>query len=251
MIIPIMIGLTIVMVLSWFLIPNKLLKITLGTLSTLLLLASALALSAHLNSHWGMKEVTDTKTSNSIYTAAQVDSPVSILVTQEVGTDSDNYVLVYRDKKTDEKPEAHFAPDKKNIIDSVKKTATYKVANVTEPTIVTTKKTWTWENDTFKKLFEVDDETDNELISEETLVTVPQKNWLAMTADQSKKLAEKQKSADPKAAQAQQEQMKLVISQKVKEFMMKNPKATQDQIKEFTEDQTREMTMNAIKKMIE
>ncbi|MBC6498264.1 DUF4811 domain-containing protein [Weissella confusa] len=67
----------------------------------------------------------------------QVVLPIGVLVTKELGTKADNYVLVYADKK-DAKATPHFVPDTKHMVQAVKKSATYREANVSQATVTTT-----------------------------------------------------------------------------------------------------------------
>lgn len=179
--------LAFLVIISWLLIKNKQLRWILGIISTVLLLLASVAVSANLANHWGMKEKTVSLNSQQIYTAGQTSSPKNLLIVEQVGNKSNNYVMVYRTNKNDSEATAHFAPNEKNIIDSVKKQASYKVADVDHATEETTKTYWVWKSKLYEDLFKLED-NDNELIKQETIVTVPEDSWIVLTSEQAKEL---------------------------------------------------------------
>ncbi|ARE28316.1 DUF4811 domain-containing protein [Lactococcus cremoris] len=184
-----------------------------GGISFLLLAGSVAMLTMHIKDNWGMKEVT-TSSTHQIYTAGDNSAPYGMMIKAEIGKNTDNYVLVYRNSEKAEKAEkadTNFKPNQKNIVEAVKKSATYKLVDDTKA-IVTTKTTRrVWSSDFYKLLFSVGGEQ-NELVKQQSVVSVPKDTWLVLTQDQVKKLSqeapamqkqmEAQFKADPqKAAQ--------------------------------------------------
>ena len=96
---------------SWFYIKSAPTRLIMGLISFALLGATVLLLTANIKSHYGMKNVTTT-TEKTIYSAGGSKSPAGMLITQELGTKSGNYVMIYADSE-DGKAKPHFVPNKK------------------------------------------------------------------------------------------------------------------------------------------
>ena len=60
-------------------------------------------------------------------------------------------LLVYADER-DAKATPHFVPDTKHMVQAVKKSATYREANVSQATVTTTTTRWEWRNKVFEFL---------------------------------------------------------------------------------------------------
>ncbi|MDR2833508.1 MAG: DUF4811 domain-containing protein [Streptococcaceae bacterium] len=199
---------TITSFLGLIYIEKKSIRNIVGGLSLLLLTASIFFLTWHLNNHVGMKEVTKI-TEQEIFTAGDVNAPFGMVINQEIGTKSGEYVFVYRDKKSDEKAVAHFTPDEKHITQAVKKSATYKMTSDNKAKVVTKTTTYAYSSDLMKWMFGIGDE-EGALVLERSTVYVPEKTWLLLTAEQAKKLQSKvadiQKAAMKNPEQAMQMQ---------------------------------------------
>ncbi|WP_353891584.1 DUF4811 domain-containing protein [Lactococcus lactis subsp. lactis] len=181
-----------------------------GGISFLLLAGSVAMLTMHIRDNWGMKEVT-TSTTHQIYTAGDKSAPYGMMIKAEIGKNTDNYVFVYRNNEKSEKADTNFKPDEKHISEAVKKSATYKLVDDTKATVTTKTTRRVWSSDFYKLLFSVGGEQ-NELVKQNSVVSVPKDTWLVLTQDQVKKLGqeapamqkqmEAQLKADPqKAAQ--------------------------------------------------
>ncbi|MGM9887349.1 MAG: DUF4811 domain-containing protein [Lactococcus sp.] len=179
-------------------IKNKPLRFVTGTISFVLLALTVLGLTLQITDKWAMKEVTSTE-SHQIYTAGDTTAPYGMLVQSEIGKNTNNYVLVYRNDEKSKKPVTTNVPDEKHIIETLKKTATYKVADVEKVTAKTTTTKRVFKNEFWKVIFGVGGEQ-NELVKKHTLVTVPKDTWLVLTQDQVTKLT--------KEAPAMQAEMK-------------------------------------------
>jgi len=256
MILYILVILTILVIISWMLIKNRPTRIIAGTITTLLLLWAVILASLSLSEHYGMKKETTTSKASQIYTAGDTSSPVNMLIVKKVGNDSDNYVMIYRDKASDSKASAHFVPNQKNITNAVKKSATYKEDDsIDTSTSQTTTSRWVWKSDFYKKMFDLSKydkkiKKDDNLISKKTTVTVASKDWVVLTADQAKKLKSSQAEVTPEQQAQQKEQMKTLIQAQTMEYMKKNPTASKEQINSFVSEQTKELTIKAVKDQI-
>ncbi len=222
----------------------------LGIFFMLLLLGATWLTTLNFHDHWGMEKVTKTET-NPIYTAGETSSPAGMLLTQQIGKKSGNYVLVFRDTKDAKKATAHYAPDTKHIVNAVKKAATYRYADVNKATVTTKTTRWVWSNDFAKSLFGFTGMA-GDLVKQSNQVTIPKDTWVAMTPAQAKAMAASQAAAnkDPKKAQAlaaQQTAMKTTIQKKVMAYAQAHPGKD---LTAYTNTVTAEETAKMIKAMI-
>ena len=116
-----------------------------GGLSLLLLTLSVMLLTLHIKDNWGMEKRTSTET-KIIYTAGPLDVGFGMLLKSEIGKDTHNYVLVYRTNKRDKEPTAHFQPDEKHLVETLKKTADYKRTDESEAKLVIRTVRWQFKN---------------------------------------------------------------------------------------------------------
>ncbi|SCB79641.1 DUF4811 domain-containing protein [Weissella bombi] len=249
MIIIVLTILAILTYVSWINIEHVPTRVIAGVISMALLVASIWLLTANMSNHYGMKKVTTT-TEKTIYSAGGSKSPAGMLITQELGTKSDNYVMIYADRE-DGKAKAHFVPDKKNMPESVNKTATYKTANVDKATVKTVTTRWEWRNHFFKSMLGFGGEG-HSLYKQKATVTIPDNTWVALSAKQAKQVTAKQKAAaqDKTAVAAQQKQMREAVQAKVAAYMKNNPKVSANDVADYTREATAEMTADAMKQML-
>ncbi|PAK87241.1 DUF4811 domain-containing protein [Lentilactobacillus parakefiri] len=246
MIVYMLIIFTILMFVSWLFINNSALRWTIGTITTGLLLMLSVALSANLSMHWGMEKKTTIDTSKNIETAGNIKSPVSTLIVKQIGTKSNNYVMIYRPTKTSLKPMSHFVPDKKDIVSSAKKKATYQVDNVRSTKLMTKKTEWVFKSPRYKWLLSFD-HNDHQLIKQRTVLYLPKRLWVVMSVNQAQKLDRWQKSTGAKKQKMLQKQMRLAIKQKVGIYKRAHPKADSNALMRYTDQLKTEMTMRALK----
>ncbi|QEA57567.1 DUF4811 domain-containing protein [Weissella hellenica] len=249
MIIIVLIILSILTYVSWMNIDNRTTRLVAGLISCGLLVVTILFLTANMNSHYGMKQVT-TSSEKTIYSAGGSKSPAGMLITQQLGTKADNYVMVYADRE-DKKAKPHFVPDKKNMTEAVLKRASYKTADVDKATVKTVTTRWEWRNDFFKLMLGFGGEG-HSLVKQTATVTVPEKTWVVLSAKQAKQLTAKQQAAaqDKTAMAAQQTQMREGVQAKVATYLKANPKANANDVADYTQQVTAEMTANAMKQML-
>ena len=236
MIILVMAVFAIGMFYSWLVLKNRAMRAVFGPIFTVLLIGAVWMTTSVFANNTGLTAKTTTTTKR-VYSA--------------LGSKADNYVLVYNDTADAKKPTVHGKPSSKvaDIPTGVKKEMTYKVADVKKATVRVESTRWEWKNAFWRVMFGIGGQG-GKLKKQVTTVTVPKNTWVVMTADQSKKLQAAQKSAAPEAQAAQQAQMKSAIEAKVAAYMQANPKATPDQVKAYTTEQTAEMTATAMKQML-
>ncbi len=91
--------------------------------------------------------------------------------------------------KNRKKADTNFKPDEKHISEAVKKSATYKLVDDTKATVTTKTTRRVWSSDFYKLLFSVGGEQ-NELVKQNSVVSVPKDTWLVLTQNQVKKLSQ-------------------------------------------------------------
>lgn len=186
---------------SFMFIKNSLLRWTAGIITFILLALSVLGLTLHISDNWGMKEVTKT-TTRQIFTAGEPSAPYGMMIKAEIGQNTGNYVLVFRNKENQAKPDTNFEPDQKHISEAVKKTATYKLVSGDKAQVVTTTTTRVFSSSLIQTLFGIGGEQ-NELVKQTSVVEVPRDTWLVLTQAQVEKLT--------KEAPAMQQQMEAEL----------------------------------------
>ena len=194
--------LVIVVILSWTLINNRTWRWLIDLTSSIALVAAVSIMTLNFSDHYGMKKETIVET-HQIYSATGDQSPMQIMVAKQLGTKSKHWVMVYRDSQA-VKASTHFVPQKKHIVETVKKQSTLKKANVDHATVKTTTVRWEWKNDTAKFWLNIGDQA-GELVSQKSVVTVPE-NWQVLSPSQLKQLKKKmaaQQSAQKQALVAQ------------------------------------------------
>lgn len=193
MIIYIIFGLAVVTILCWTMIKPRALRWICGIIASACLIGSAGVLTmTFTDSHLGMHKVTTTTTSK-IYSATGNQSAANILIAKRLGTDSNRYVLVYRDSANAKKTTTHGVPDTDHIASAVKKKTTYKLTNGTTATATTKTTYWEWKNKTVK--FWLNMGQGHTLVSKKTVVKVPKKTWVVLSPSQVKQLQAKLKAA--------------------------------------------------------
>lgn len=243
MIIPILAVVAILTYLAWIRIEPLAWRVPLGLISGTVFVALVMLLLVNFDRHYGMEKVTKTET-HQIYSAVGDKLPIGVLVTKELGTKADNYVLVYADKK-DAKATPHFVPDTKHMVQAVKKSATYREANVAQATVTTTTTRWEWRNKVFEFLLGFGGEGGT-VAKQSSVVTMPKSSWLAVTDKQAKQLTKLQGAQDT----AQQQALQQVVAEQVMAYREVNPMATPAELAKVEQKVTTETTVAAVKKML-
>lgn len=222
--------LTLCIFATWLFIPHKLTRYILGALSIMALLLFIVGITANMKSHWGMEKKVVTSKEQEIFSAGSKNSPTNMLIANEIGENTNNYVMVFKKHQNDEEAKTHFKPNMKqdNISESVKQQAKYEVKDTDRATMQTKKEIWVWKSDFYKSLFNFGEDK-QELIKSTTTVTVPKDTWVVLNANQAKKLQKSQKGTRNKATQ-QQEKMMQQLTMKYKKD---HPNATQQEINDY------------------
>lgn len=200
-----------------------------------------------MNNHWGMEKETVTTKNEQIYTAGQKHSPANMLIANELGNSSNNYVMAYRTHEKDDKPKTHFRPntDKSHLAESVKKSARYKQEDVDKATVKTKKTYWTWKSSWYQYLFSFNGDN-KELITQKTMVTVPKDTWIVLNAEQLKQL---QKQSTSSNAQQQQVQ-KAEMAKKMASYKQQHSNVSKQQMKDYQQHLMSEMAVKQIKQQL-
>ncbi|ADC86565.1 DUF4811 domain-containing protein [Staphylococcus lugdunensis] len=243
----ILIILTIALFASWLLIPQKLSRYIIGSIVTFLFVVQIIGIVANMTHHFGMQKETIHESEKRIYSAANSKSPAQMLIANEIGNNSNNYVMVYKDNKDDTKATAHFKPKttKEDISESTKKQAYYETSNDDNATLKNTKEYWVWKNKYYRYLFDFGKE-DKELIKETSVVTVPDDTWVVLNAQEAKKL-QKQQS---KLTKNFQKKAKEAIQNKIITYKKEHPKASDKTIKAIAEKEQKRYITQQIKDMM-
>lgn len=240
----ILILLTIATFLSWTLIKNKYPRLIIGTLCTILLTLQTLMITFNLTDYYGMKETKHTTTEN-IYTAGEKDSPVNILIANEIGKKSDRYIMVFKDEENGN-PKVHFQPSKKKekISDNAKKFAKYHYIDEDTAYVKKTKIYKEYKNDFYRQLLSFGQ--DKILIKEKIDVYVPEKDWVVLNAEQMKKL----KNSETTLTTEQKKKMKEQKMLQIKKYKSSHKYATEQDINEYLKNQQTEQAIKQIKAQI-
>ncbi|MGT2888017.1 DUF4811 domain-containing protein [Streptococcus didelphis] len=212
---------TILTFVTWMLIKPAVLRLTLGILSLVFLVASVAFLTDHFVNHTGMGEKTLTQTKQ-IYSAGDLKAPFGLVIYQKAGTKSDHHILVFRDKPSQKEAQPHFIPDKKNINQAIKKTARYQLTDSDTASLTTKTNRYVWKSNFYKLMFGFGDE-EGELISQEAILNVPKDTWLVLDKKEASQLKNLAKQLQEK--QATQAQANPEKALELKTLAQKNPKA--------------------------
>ncbi len=245
MIILLLVVFAILTFVTWMLIKEKKRRMIAGSLSFLLLSLTVAAMTLSFTHHLGMQQVSHTETQR-IYTAGAKQSPAGVLLAQEIGTQSDNYVLIYRDRAQAAEPKVHFKPDQKHITQAIRKEADYRQAKVNHASVKTTTTRWAWKNDVYRLLFGIGGQG-NELVKEKVEVTVPSDTWVVMSPQQAKQLAQTQAKMSPAMQAQQQAEIKQAVEAKMMHYQQVQPQASAAQLKAQTQYETAVLTAQAMK----
>lgn len=202
--------LLILVVLSWTLINRRLPRYLLGSTTAIALVASTGILTATFTNHYGLEKQATT-TTHQVYSAAGKSLPAGILITKRLGSESNRYVMVYREA-ADGKATAHFLPKKGDTVNSIKEYATYRTADTHQATVKITTTRWEWRSPAAR--FWLNCGQAGELVSRQAVVTIPKKTWVVLSPsqlNQVKKQAKGQTRAQHPSTMSQQAMAELTV----------------------------------------
>lgn len=193
---------------SFMFIKNSTPRWIAGGISFICLALTVALLAFHITEHWGMKEVTQTRTQE-IYSAGPSAMSFGLLITQKMG---DQTILVYK-TSTDAKTTAMSAQLNTDSTSTtflkdnaaLKNTkSSYKMVDGGSAQLVTSTTKRKFSSSFTKLLFGFGGEQ-NESVKTSKTAVLPKDSWLVLTADQAKTLEAKQAELESQAAQAQKQ----------------------------------------------
>lgn len=210
--------------------PNMRTRWILGLITGLIFVSSTVMITANFHDHWGMKQVTTTKTQKIYSTSSQMQ----LALYQQVGTSGKDNVYIYQTKprqKTPQHTQANeFTTNRLVWTDSDQATLTVKETR------------WRFKNDFYKVLF-AGSKMDGHLISRTNTFRYP-KTFVKISVKQAQAL----KSP---AAQAQlKTQAAAYVTAKIQAAKQQNPDLTEAQLQKLTQQAQQEYQAQMIKKMM-
>ena len=217
--------------------PNMRTRWILGLITGLIFVGSTVIITANFHEHWGMKQVTTTKTQKIYSTSSQMQ----LALYQQVGTSGKDNVYVYQTKprqKTPQHTQANeFTTNRLVWTDSDQATLTVKETR------------WRFKNDFYKVLF-AGSKMDGHLISRTNTFRYP-KTFVKISVKQAQALKKQAQALKSPATQAQlKAQAAAYVTAKVQAAKQQNPDLTEAQLQKLTQQAQQEYQAQMIKKMM-
>lgn len=217
--------------------PSNRTRWLLGMISGLIFVGSTLMITANFHEHWGMKQVTTTKTQKIYSTSSQMQ----LALYQPVGTSGKDNVYVYQTKprqKTPQHTQANeFTTNRLVWTDSDQATLTFKETR------------WRFKNDFYKVLF-AGSKMDGHLISRTNTFRYP-KTFVKISVKQAQALKKQAQALKSPTAQAQlKTQAAAYVTAKIQAAKQQNPDLTEAQLQKLTQQAQQEYQAQMIKKMM-
>lgn len=217
--------------------PSNRTRWLLGMISGLIFVGSTLMITANFHEHWGMKQVTTTKTQKIYSTSSQMQ----LALYQQVGTSGKDNVYVYQTKprqKTPQHTQANeFTTNRLVWTDSDQATLTVKETR------------WRFKNDFYKVLF-AGSKMDGHLISRTNTFRYP-KTFVKISVKQAQALKKQAQALKSPTAQAQlKTQAAAYVTAKIQAAKQQNPDLTEAQLQKLTQQAQQEYQAQMIKKMM-
>lgn len=224
--------------LSVMLTKTSAMRILLTSISAVIFVGSTCLMTGNYNRHWGMHQVTTTKTQQ-IYSASNSSMPLALY--QPVGKSGEDDVYIYNTKAHQKKP---------NHTQANEYTHNHlQWTNGTQAQLVTKETRWRFDN-SFTRLLYAWTGMDGKLIKRTNTFKYP-KVYVKVSTKQAKRLAQSAKSTAGRQAQAAARQRaKTYVSAKVKAAMAKNPKMSSQQIQKVTQQAEMQFQSKMIKQML-
>ena len=194
-------------------------------------------ITANFHEHWGMKQVTTTKTQKIYSTSSQMQ----LALYQPVGTSGKDNVYIYQTKprqKTPQHTQANeFTTNRLVWTDSDQATLTVKETR------------WRFKNDFYKVLF-AGSKMDGNLVSRTNTFRYP-KTFVKISVKQAQALKKQAQALKSPAAQAQlKAQAAAYVTARVQAAKQQNPNLTEAQLQKLTQQAQQEYQAQMIKKMM-
>ena len=202
----------------------------LAMISGVIVVGSTLMITANFQEHWGMKQVTTTKTLKIYSTSSQMQ----LALYQPVGTSGKDNVYIYQTKprqKTPQHTQANeFTTNRLVWTDSDQATLTVKETR------------WRFKNDFYKVLF-AGSKMDGNLVSRTNTFRYP-KTFVKISVKQAQALKSPAAQAQLKAQAA------AYVTARVQAAKQQNPNLTEAQLQKLTQQAQQEYQAQMIKKMM-
>lgn len=210
--------------------PNMRTRWILGLITGLIFVGSTVMITANFHEHWGMKQVTTTKTQKIYSTSSQMQ----LALYQPVGTSGKDNVYIYQTKPRQKKPQHtqanEFTTNRLVWTDSDQATLTVKETR------------WRFKNDFYKVLF-AGSKMDGHLISRTNTFRYP-KTFVKISVKQAQALKSPAAQAQLKAQAA------AYVTARVQAAKQQNPNLTEAQLQKLTQQAQQEYQAQMIKKMM-
>ena len=217
--------------------PSNRTRWLLGMISGLIFVGSTLMITANFHEHWGMKQVTTTKTQKIYSTSSQMQ----LALYQQVGTSGKDNVYVYQTKPRQKTPQHTQANEF---------TTNRLVWTDSDQASLTVKETrWRFKNDFYKVLF-AGSKMDGHLISRTNTFRYP-KTFVKISVKQAQALKKQAQALKSPTAQAQlKTQAAAYVTAKIQAAKQQNPDLTEAQLQKLTQQAQQEYQAQMIKKMM-
>lgn len=217
--------------------PSNRTRWLLGMIFGLIFVGSTLMITANFHEHWGMKQVTTTKTQKIYSTSSQMQ----LALYQPVGTSGKDNVYIYQTKprqKTPQHTQANeFTTNRLVWTDSDQATLTVKETR------------WRFKNDFYKVLF-AGSKMDGNLVSRTNTFRYP-KTFVKISVKQAQALKKQAQALKFPAVQAQlKTQAAAYVTARVQAAKQQNPDLTEAQLQKLTQQAQQEYQAQMIKKMM-
>ncbi len=217
--------------------PSNRTRWLLGMISGLIFVGSTLMITANFHEHWGMKQVTTTKTQKIYSTSSQMQ----LALYQPVGTSGKDNVYIYQTKPRQKKPQHtqanEFTTNRLVWTDSDQATLTVKETR------------WRFKNDFYKVLF-AGSKMDGNLVSRTNTFRYP-KTFVKISVKQAQALKKQAQALKSPTAQAQlKTQAAAYVTAKIQAAKQQNPDLTEAQLQKLTRQAQQEYQAQMIKKMM-
>ncbi|WEV38863.1 DUF4811 domain-containing protein [Lactobacillus sp. ESL0680] len=218
-------------------------RITATIISAVILISSLVFLTLNSHEHYGMHQVTTTKTVQ-VYPASAKNG-LNMVLYKPVGTNGKETVVVYK-KTLDQKKPSHTQANELTAANNrVKRvagnTATLKVKETR----------WRFDSSAAKLWFGVSG-LENKLVKRSNTFYLP-KTWFYLSTDQVKAMQKKMAAMKSKAAQQKlKQQAQQYVMAQIKQAMMKNPALATDKAKQasLAKQYAQEFQQQMFKKVI-
>ena len=217
--------------------PSNRTRWLLGMISGLIFVGSTLMITANFHEHWGMKQVTTTKTQKIYSTSSQMQ----LALYQPVGTSGKDNVYIYQTKPRQKTPQHTQANEF---------TTNRLVWTDSDQASLTVKETrWRFKNDFYKVLF-AGSKMDGHLISRTNTFRYP-KTFVKISVKQAQALKKQAQALKSPTAQAQlKTQAAAYVTAKIQAAKQQNPDLTEAQLQKLTQQAQQEYQAQMIKKMM-